>query len=685
MPIAGLANLIQWHAATLSDADRNYAAQFTSLGFDVAIQELLAPLVTGRCLVLPADEVRHNIPKFVEWLTKYGVNELHGPMSALQAVLETAADRADSLPALTALFQAGEAFTNTGHIQKFSRNRAVYNLYGPAETHIVTGYRVPTGIDAVPGPVPIGRPIDNSTTYLLDSDLQPVPVGAAGEIYLGGAQLARGYLHQPGLTATRFVADPFRADGSRMYRTGDLGRMRPDGELEFIGRADDQVKIRGFRIELAEIEATLLRHPDVAQAAVVAANGRISAYVSATSGKPLSGSELRELIANELPGYMIPASITIADTLPHSPNGKLDRRALLAAEKAPSPVTAQPKTSIEALICEIFSEVLELSNVQPSDSFFDLGGHSIAAARLLSRLRHVLQAELTIRDIFEVPSPALLAKRLDISREPISGAEYATLLPLRASGQLDPLFCVHPGIGLSWTYSGLLRYLEAGRPVYGLQSPTFTGGSTPPGIHQLAMIYTDQILARRPGGMFHLIGWSYGGLVAQAIAAEIRRRGHQVGFLGLLDAYPNAVNAHRVGQVPTKKEIFSQLLASLGHEAGDEDVTFSALVQLLRSADGPLASIPATQIPAVIRVFSDHIRHMADYLPPVLNGDLAVWRAAIDARGRPLPSRGGQWRPFVTGTVTEFPVSISHGRIGLAEGLNIIGPQISDLIAYHEG
>jgi amino acid adenylation domain-containing protein len=684
MPVAGLANLIQWHAATLSDSDRKYAAQFTSLGFDVAIQELLAPLATGRCVVLPADGVRRDIPKFVEWLTEYGVNELHGPMSAIQAVLETAADHDNPLPDLTALFQAGEAFTNSSHVRDFAKNRMVYNLYGPAETHIVTSYRLPADIHDIFGLVPIGRPIDGSTAYLLDSDLRPVPVGAIGEIYLGGAQLARGYLHQPGLTAMRFVADPLRSDGSRMYRTGDLARMRPDGELEFVGRADDQVKIRGFRIELAEIEGTLSRHPRVAQAAVVAVNGRISAYVSAAAGQPLSTLELRDFITAELPGYMVPSTITIADELPRSPNGKLDRRALLSADRPAPPVTTQPKTSTEELVCEIFSEVLGLPDVHPSDSFFDLGGHSIVAALLLSRLRHVLQAELTIRDVFEAPSAALLAKRLNLPKDPANGSEYAMVLPLRADGQLAPLFCVHPGIGLSWTYSGLLSQLTADRPVYGLQSPAFTGSTMPRGIRQLAMSYTDQILAVRASGTRHLIGWSYGGLVAHAIAAELRRRGHQVGFLGLLDAYPNGTGAHGTRQAPGKQEVFAQLLASLGHEPGDAGITFSAVVERLRSAGGPLASVPVTQIPAIVRVFSDHIRHMAGYQPPVFDGDLTVWRAAIDARGRPLPTRGAHWRPFATGSITELPVSISHGRLGLLEGLHIVGRQIDDLIARHE-
>ena len=684
MPVTGLASLIQWHAASLSDGERKYAAQFTSLGFDVAIQELLAPLVTGRCVVLPADEVRRDIPKFVEWLTEYGINELHGPMSAIQAVLETAADRGNPLPALTALFQAGEAFISSNHIRNSARSRTIYNLYGPAETHVITAYRVPADIDAIPGPIPIGRPIDSSIAYLLDRELRPVPVGAIGEIYLGGAQLARGYLHQPGLTATRFVADPLRSDGARMYRTGDLARMRSDGEIEFIGRADDQVKIRGFRIELSEIEATLTKHPNVAQAAVVAANNRILAYVSTAAGQRLSTTELREFIAAELPGYMIPASITIADALPHSPNGKLDRRALLAAEKPSPPVTPQPKTSTELLICEIFSEVLASPGVQPSDSFFDLGGHSLTAALLLSRLRHVLHAELTIRDIFEAPTAALLSKRLNLPQESIDGSEYATLLPMRPDGHLTPLFCVHPGIGLSWTYSGLLRHLSAGRPVYGLQSPAFAGGTMPQGIQQLARIYADQILALNPSGAFHVIGWSYGGLVAHAIAAEMRRNGYQVGLVGLLDAYPNDGDARNIGQALRKQDVFSQLLASLGHESGDTEITFSALVDRLRSADGPLASIPAVQIPAIIRVFSEHIRHMADYLPPVLNGDLTVWRAAVKASDRLLRARGHQWRPFATGNITEFPVSISHGRMGLPEGLNIVGPQIADQITRHE-
>jgi thioesterase domain-containing protein/acyl carrier protein len=381
---------------------------------------------------------------------------------------------------------------------------------------------------------------------------------------------------------------------------------------------------------------------------------------------------------------MIPASITVTEELPRSPNGKVDRRALLATAKPQPLATVRPGTSSEELLGELFAEALGLPDVRPGDDFFDLGGHSITAAQLLVRLRQVLQVELTMRDIFEAPSAAQLAERLRLSRESASGSEYATLLPLRAGGRLAPVFCVHPGIGLSWTYAGLLRHLPVDHPVYGLQSPAFTGGGLALGIRELAVNYADQILALRPSSTCHLLGWSYGGLVAHAIAAELRRHGVQVGLLGLLDAYPTAKDALEARRPPGKQEIFGQLLSSVGYEVADTEVTFSALVERLRSAGGPLQSIPAVRIPAVIRIFSEHIRHMTGYQPPVYDGDLTIWRAVVDAYGRSLPPRGYQWRAFVGGHLTELPVSTSHGRMGLPEGLSLIGPQIAGRLAQHE-
>ncbi|MEU5348273.1 amino acid adenylation domain-containing protein, partial [Streptomyces sp. NPDC020766] len=321
----------------------------------------------------------------------------------------------------------------------------ITNEYGPTEAAVgCVTFTVRPGDPDVPGGVPIGTPVPNTRVYVLDSALRPVPVGVAGELYLAGVQLARGYLDRPGLTAERFVANPF-TPGERMYRTGDLAKWRPDGVLDFLGRADDQVKVRGFRIELGEVEAALSAHPSVVQAAVVVredrpGDRRLVGYLVSATGHTggVDSAALRAHLGAMLPEYMVPSALVVLDVLPLTVNGKLDRRALpapdyQAADRGRGPVTVQ-----EELLCSVFAEVLGLPQVGVDDNFFELGGHSLLATRLVSRLRSVFGAEVAIRTLFEAPSVAALAGRLGSSgvrRQALVRVERAERVPVSFAQQ----------------------------------------------------------------------------------------------------------------------------------------------------------------------------------------------------------------------------------------------------------
>ncbi|MGH3711326.1 MAG: amino acid adenylation domain-containing protein, partial [Pseudonocardiaceae bacterium] len=381
MPAGGLVNLLLWHHRTLGGGRGTKTAQFTAISFDVSAQEILSTLAFGKTLVVPTNEIRRSADQLVGWLDQHQVEELFAPNLVVEALAEAAIEQGCELAWLRGIAQAGEALTLGRQVQQFYRrqpHRRLYNHYGPAETHVATAYALPTGVGDWPLPPPIGRPITNTRVYVLDAGLQPVPAGVAGELYIAGAGLARGYLRRPGLTAQRFVADPYGPPGTRLYRTGDLVRWNTDGNLEFIGRADDQVKVRGFRIEPGEIQTVLTAHPDVAQAAVITRQGqagdkRLIAYVVPV-GDSYRVDLLREYLQARLPDYMVPTVFVTLDALPLTPNGKLDRAALPAPEFGSAGTGRAPRTPQEQLLAELFAEVLGLATVGVEDDFFALGG-----------------------------------------------------------------------------------------------------------------------------------------------------------------------------------------------------------------------------------------------------------------------------------------------------------------------
>ncbi|MFE0178475.1 amino acid adenylation domain-containing protein, partial [Streptomyces sp. NPDC059002] len=444
----GIANRLTWmqERYRLTPADR--VLQKTPASFDVSVWEFFWPLVQGATLVVAAPEGHKDPDYLADVIRVRGVTVVHFVPSMLRAYLQ--APRAGEPSPLRRVFCSGEALSRELEAAFHATVDApLSNLYGPTETAVdVTAWdcRPDEATDAGGRPVPIGEPVANTRVYVLDRRLSLVPPGVVGELYVAGVQLARGYVRRPGLTAERFVADPYAASygavGERMYRTGDLARWTADGQVEYVGRVDDQVKVRGFRIEPGEVEAALLGHPEVAQAAVVVrADGpgepRLIGYV-VPSG-PCDPADVRRSVRELLPDYMVPAAVVPLDALPVTPNGKLDRAALPAPDFTAAPGGRTARTARERTLCGLFAEVLGLPEVGVDDGFFDLGGDSILSIDLVGRAR-AAGLVLTPGDVFRCGTVAELA---EAARDTADASPPAGPAPLAATGPLEPTPVMH--------------------------------------------------------------------------------------------------------------------------------------------------------------------------------------------------------------------------------------------------
>jgi amino acid adenylation domain-containing protein len=422
MPHRALANLINWQIGAGFRPLKTL--QFASLSFDVSFQELFSTWCSGGTLVTVSDEVRRDAPALLSFLIKHGVERVFLPFVYLQHLAEVSeADPSPSL-ALREMITAGEQLETTPQILKFFRrlqDGGLQNHYGPSETHVVTSYSLPSELKDWPSLPPIGRPIANTQTYIVDRNLKPVPVGVPGELLIGGANVSRGYLDQSQATAEKYVPDPFGANaGARLYRTGDLARYLSDGNIEFLGRMDHQVKIRGFRVELGEIETALGDFPEVKEAVVSAVDNagsrELVAYlIVADSKREGLARELRTHLKSRLPDYMAPSAFVFLDQFPLTPSGKINRRALPAPDRGSSEESSYepPATSDEQRLVEIWSTVLRREPIGRNDNFFELGGHSLLATQLISRVRQAFEVDLPLRTLFESPTLSEFALAID--------------------------------------------------------------------------------------------------------------------------------------------------------------------------------------------------------------------------------------------------------------------------------
>ena len=522
---AGVVNRLLWMQDAYDLGADDVVLQKTPFSFDVSVWEFLWPLQTGARLVM-ARPGGHRDPQYLrEVICNAGVTTLHFVPSMLDVFLA----HGEALPdRLKRVLCSGEALPGS-LVRRFHAQLPsveLHNLYGPTEAAVdVSAWHCATA----PDNTPIGKPIANTTLYVLDGLGQPVPQGVAGELFIGGVQVARGYLNRVELTAERFIDDPFSPlEGARLYRTGDLARHLPDGNIEYLGRNDDQVKLRGLRIELGEIQAGLTAIAGVKEAVVVARDQRLIAYYT---GEAQATETLRTALLTHLPEFMVPALFMHLEALPLSPNGKLDRKALPQPDAIQDRPYEAPEGETETLLAAIWAELLGVERVGRHDNFFELGGHSLAAIRVIDKL---VKAGLpaTLNDVFQQPSVATLARQLDASR----AGQVQTVVTVRGAGSQPALFLVHEFTGLDFYFPVLGQHLPGDFPVYGLPGVP-CGEPQPHTLECLARYQIEQLRKVQPHGPYRLAGWSFGGVLAFEMANQLLGADEEVAFLGLIDTY----------------------------------------------------------------------------------------------------------------------------------------------------
>ncbi len=515
-----------------------------SMSFDGAHERWITPLIVGGAVVLRGEDV-WSAEETLAAIARHGVNNAGFPAAYLRHVAEHAASISAPPPPVRLYSFGGEAMGRAGFelIKSALKPGWLINGYGPTEAVISPlVWKAEAASASVEGAaVPIGRAVGKRRAYVLDGSFNAVPQGARGELYIGG-DLARGYLGQPGFTAERFLPDPFAGDGSRLYRTGDIVRLMADGQVEYLGRADAQMKLRGFRIEPGEIEAALAEEETVAEAAAVLKHGpagaRLVAYVTPTPGAAPVPATLRAKLAAKLPAYMVPARILVLAAMPHNSNGKLDRAALPDPIDDAAETIIAPTTELERQIAAIWRDVLKLETIGTDQNFFEIGGDSLAALKVLTALRALLpDRRITVAELFSNQDIRSLAAAL--TAEAVSGCE---VVHLRRSGTQPTLYCF-PGLMVNTReYAPLVKHLGEDQPATGFVCYSLAEDKkSVASVEQIARQYADYIRERERGKSCVMLGWSWGGVLAfeaaRMLAGEV-----EVRFIGMLDVCNLDVN-----------------------------------------------------------------------------------------------------------------------------------------------
>lgn len=643
----GVCNRLLWMQQTYQLTATDCVLQKTPFSFDVSVWEFFWPLLTGARLVVAKPGGHQDSAYLVNLTLEQQITTLHFVPSMLQVFLEE--QGLEKCSCLKRTFCSGEALPKKLQERFFARlGCELHNLYGPTETAIdVTFWQCKPESNL--RTVPIGRPIANTQIYILDRYLQPVGVGVAGELYIGGHGLARGYLNRPDLTNEKFISNPFsNQPNSRLYKTGDKARYLTDGNIEFLGRLDNQVKIRGFRIELGEIETAIAQYPGVRETVVIAREDvpdrkYLAAYIVPNQDDAIASSDLRSFLKQKLPNYMIPSTFVMLSALPLTPNGKIDRRALLKPETAHQELAAAfvpPRDTVEQQLQRIWSEVLQLPTVGVGDNFFELGGHSLLAMRLMAKIEQCFGKNLPLATLFSSSTIEQLAICLRCETDSLP---WSPLVAIQSGGDKRPFFCV-PGVGGNVIYLyELARHLGLSQPFYGLQALGLDGESEPFNrMEEIATYYIEAIQTIQPSGPYLLGGHSFGGVVAFEIATQLQKQGHEVALVAIIDAVApilldkksNGVNVDEAVYLTDFASYVADML-SLDLEVSKEALASLTAVEQLHYLKEQLIRVNLlppdagiTSVRGLVQVFKANYQAYRVYVPSkMLTTKMALFRA----------------------------------------------------------
>ncbi len=683
--------LMVGRAYTIDANDR--MLQFTSLSWDTSVEEIFPCLAHGATLVLRPATMLDSMTTFVRTCDLAGVTVLNLP-TALWHILTTSLTQDHlTLPATLRLVIIGGERALPDHIAAWRMHVGssvrLLNTYGLAETTVEVSMCEVSNAETDAcnlREVSIGRPFDAVCVYLLDANLQPVPIGVPGEIYVSGGNLARGYLGRPTLTAERFMPDPFsHSPGKHMYRTGDMGRYRADGQLEFIGRADHQVKIRGHRVELGEIESALIQHPQVREAVVVvrdtgasggaSSDKQLVAYIvpdtaqtlSVGADHQLSVTDVQVFLRQMMPAYMIPAAFVFLEHIPLTPGGKLNRRALPDPECARAAARVLPHDALELRLANIWEDLLAICPVGITDNFFDIGGHSLLAVRLQTHIEQQFGQQLTLTMLFQHPTIEQLASLL---RQPTTVQAWSPMVALQTDGTRPPLFCAHGGDGSALSFIAFARSLGPSQPCYSFQAAGFEGEQPPcDSIPHMAAHYITALREIQPHGPYHLAGWSIGGVIAFEMAEQLAHQGQTVAPVLLLDSradlYFDPKHRPPLDDTSVLIEFLQEMASATGQKFGEVPQALASLepealkARLLheaRRAQILPADVGLAQVRHRLAVFQANLRALEHYVPPIGRQPLTVVRAMEQQNGADHdPSLGWAGRTSEDITIIEVP------------------------------